>query len=158
MVRTETRRARITDESWKCKRKRMCSCQIEHPFCTPLLAIQSDEIPHCYVPLNSSHHIESHWCHCAHSCVMTKYCIQMFHDFDQMLDRPALVSLLSTIYVWILKTCFPMELFHFFSVGFHPFSKVWCPCPGSVDPVLKLADFGFARALPEQDMVRISAI
>lgn len=29
--------------------------------------------------------------------------------------------------------------------------------PGSVDPVLKLADFGFARALPEQDMVRISA-
>ena len=26
---------------------------------------------------------------------------------------------------------------------------------GSVDPVLKLADFGFARALPEQDMVRI---
>jgi len=24
-----------------------------------------------------------------------------------------------------------------------------------VDPVLKLADFGFARALPEQDMVRI---
>lgn len=28
---------------------------------------------------------------------------------------------------------------------------------GSIDPVLKLADFGFARALPEQDMVRASA-
>jgi hypothetical protein len=36
-----------------------CSCQFEKPFCMPLLAVQDDKIRHCYVPLNSSYHIDA---------------------------------------------------------------------------------------------------
>ena len=77
-----------------------------------------------------------------------------------MLDQHTCCSCFNNLFLLIEDMCSQgiLPLFLWVFIIFHSLSvSASRGLPGSVDPVLKLADFGFARALPEQDMVRISA-